>query len=341
MPQRLRALLKVARSAGHLLVLTHNDPDPDAIASALALQYLLDQTLGLKTELVYKGIIGRAENQALVRYLGKPLRHVTSADLSPGQPIALVDSQPGAGNNALRSELGPLIVIDHHPWRQATATAAFFDVRANIGSTSTMITEYLRLADITPPPRVATGLFYGIKTDTLGLLRGASPTDVEAYFHLQSSIDVEALVEIERAQVAAEYFQRLDAALHAARVYQDVIISYVGPMRRPDLAAEMADLLLRLRHMQWAVCMGAYQGTLILAVRTRSRRLGAGRLVQHVVDSRGTAGGHGIMAGGQVPLFDQQPQQVADALTHRVLEFLEIPLDTAGVPLMAQKDEED
>jgi hypothetical protein len=47
------------------------------------------------------------------------------------------------------------------------------------------------------------------------------------------------------------------------------------------------------------------------------------------------------MAGGQVPLFDQQPQQVADALTHRVLEFLEIPLDTAGVPLMAQKDEED
>jgi nanoRNase/pAp phosphatase (c-di-AMP/oligoRNAs hydrolase) len=252
-----------------------------------------------------------------------------------------VDTQPGAGNNALPPVLVPLIVIDHHPWREATAMAGFCDVRANIGSTSTILTEYLRLAGISPPRPVATGLFYGIKTDTLGLVRGASSTDVEAYFQLQSSIDVDAMIEIERAQVPAEYFQRLDAALHGARVYQDAVISYVGPMRRPDLAAEMADLLLRLRDMQWAVCMGAYRGMLVLAVRTRSRRLGAGRLVQNVVDSQGTAGGHGIMAGGQVPLFDQDPEQVARALTRRVLKFLEIPVDTAGIPLMAQTDEAD
>jgi nanoRNase/pAp phosphatase (c-di-AMP/oligoRNAs hydrolase) len=341
MPERLRALLRVAKSASHLLILTHNDPDADAIASAVALRYLLDRKLGLPAEIVYKGIIGRAENKALVQYLDHPLRHVTGADLLPEHPIALVDTQPGAGNNALPPELTPLIVVDHHPWREATAAAAFCDVRVRIGSTSTILTEYLRSARIAPPSQIATALFYGIKTDTLGLVRGASTTDVEAYFHLQSTIDVEALIEIERAQVPAEYFQRLDAALHGARVYQDVVISYVGPMRRPDLAAEMADLLLRLRDMQWAVCLGAYQGTLVLAVRTRSRRLGAGRLVQHVVGSRGTAGGHGIMAGGQVPLFDETPAALADHFTHRVLEFLEVPVDTVGVPLMSQSDDED
>lgn len=341
MPERLRALLRVAKSANHMLILTHNDPDPDAIASAVALRYVLDRKLGLSAEIVYKGIIGRAENKALVEYLGHPLRHVTGADLLPGQPIALVDTQPGAGNNALPPELTPLIVVDHHPWREATAAAAFCDIRVRIGSTSTILNEYLRSAGIAPPPQIATGLFYGIKTDTLGLVRGASPTDVEAYFHLQSTIDVDALIEIERAQVPAEYFQRLDAALHGARVYEDAVISYVGPMRRPDLAAEMADLLLRLRDMQWAVCLGAYQGTLVLAARTRSRRLSAGRLVQSVVGNRGTAGGHSIMAGGQVPLFDQAPEALADHLTRRVLEFLEIPADTVGVPLMAQTDEEE
>lgn len=341
MPDRLQALLRVAQSAGNLLILTHNDPDPDAIASAVALRYLLSQQSDITIEIAYKGIIGRAENKALVHYLDHPLRHVTSADLSPDQPIALVDTQPGAGNNALEPGVIPRIVIDHHPWREATAAAAFCDVRANIGSTSTILTEYLRLAGISPPSPVVTGLFYGIKTDTLGLVRGASLADVEAYFHLQASIDVDALIEIERAQVPAEYFQRLDAALHGARVYQDVIISYVGPMRRPDLAAEMADLLLRLRNMQWAVCMGAYQGMLALAVRTRSQHLGAGRLVQSVVDNEGTAGGHGIMAGGQIPLIDQDPEQVADRLARRVLERLGIPLDTPGVPLMAQRDEEE
>ncbi len=340
MPERLQALLRVAQSADRLLILTHNDPDPDAIASAVALRYLLGHRLGITAEIAYKGIIGRAENKALVRYLGHPLRHVTSADLSSDRPIALVDTQPSAGNNALWPELTPLIVIDHHPWREATAAAAFCDVRVNIGSTSTILTEYMRLAGVSPPPPIATGLFYGIKTDTLGLVRGASPTDVDAYFQLQSSIDVDALIEIERAQVPAEYFHRLDAALHGARVYQDVIISYVGPMRRPDLAAEMADLLLRLRDIQWAICMGAYQGTLVLAVRTRSRLLGAGRLVQDVVDRQGAAGGHGIMAGGQVPLLDQDPEQVADHFARRVLELLGIPAGTPGVPLMAQRDEE-
>lgn len=341
MPERLETLLQVAGPASDLTILTHNDPDPDAIASAVALRYLLGQKLGLSARIVYKGIIGRVENKALVRYLGQPLHHILNADLLSGRPIALVDTQPGAGNNALPPELNPLIVLDHHPWREATAAAAFFDVRADFGSTSTILIEYLRAAGIEPPPLVATALFFGIKTDTLGLVRGASPADVEAYFYLQSAIDVDALTEIERAQVPAEYFQRLDAALHGARVYRDTIVSYIGPMRRPDLAAEMADLLLRLRDMQWSICMGAYQGTLVLAVRSRSRHLGAGRLVQNAVGKQGTAGGHGLMAGGQVPLAGQDAAQVADDLTRRLLQLLQIPADTAGIPLMAQPDVED
>jgi len=332
--ERLNRLFEAVGSATSVLILPHNDPDPDAIASALALRHLLAEQVGLEGHITYRGIIGRAENKALVRYLGRPLRRLTSSDLHQPVPIALVDTQPGAGNNALPSKSTAAIVFDHHPWREATAAVGFADVRPDLGATSTILTEYLQAAEIEPAPPLATALFYGVKTDTMGLSRAASPADVAAYFYLQPRIDVEILAEIEQAQVPVEYFQKLNTTLHAARIYDGVVISYMGSMGHPDLAAEMADILLRLKGTQWVVCIGIYNDKLILAVRTRSRRGRAERLVQAVVDDRGTAGGHGTMAGGRVPLQGGDPEQMARQLGQRALQYLQVPLETAGVSLI-------
>lgn len=334
MQERLDRLFEAVGSANSVLILPHNDPDPDAIASALALRHLLAEKVGVKGHITYRGIVGRAENKALVRYLGRPLRRLVGADLRQSVPIALIDTQPGAGNNALPPQSTAAIVFDHHPWREATAAVGFADVRPDLGATSTILTEYLQAAEIEPAPPLATALFYGVKTDTMGLSRAASPADVAAYFYLQSRIDVEALVEIERAQVPGEYFQKLDATLHAAHIYDSVVISYVGPMGRPDLAAEMADVLLRLRGTRWVICMGMYRDYLILAVRTRNRRGGAERLVQAIVGNQGTAGGHGTMAGGRVPLQDKDPEQVALQLGQQALQYLKVSPEMAGTPLI-------
>jgi nanoRNase/pAp phosphatase (c-di-AMP/oligoRNAs hydrolase) len=332
--ERLDALLAALDGASTVLILPHNDPDPDAMGSAIGLRHLLAEKWGVQSQIGYKGIIGRAENKALVRYLGRPLRRLTAADLRQAVPMALVDTQPGAGNNALPRDVAPAIVFDHHPWQEATVASAFFDVRSSIGATSTLLTLYLRAAGIDPDPALATALFYGIKTDTMGLGRATSPSDVEAYFYLQTRIDIDALAEIERAQVPAEYFLRLDASLHSALVYDDVVLSHAGPLRRPDLPAEMADLLLRLEGVQWAICMGTYEDELILAVRTRSRKGGAGTLVQEIVGDMGTAGGHGVMAGGSVPLRGRSPDEMALDLNQRILRYLRVPADTAGNPLL-------
>lgn len=334
MQEQLQSLLEAVGQTDSILILPHNDPDPDAIAGAVALRHLLAEKLGVEGRIAYKGIIGRAENRALVRYLGHPLRPLVSADRRQGKPVALVDTQPGAGNNALPPQSSVAIVIDHHPWREATATARFADIRPNVGATSTILTEYLQAAGIEPSPPLATALFYGIKTDTMGLVRGDRSADAAAYFYLQSQIDVKALVEIERAQVPADYFKSFHATLEAAQVYDNVIISYTGSMRYPDLAAEMADLLLRLEGIQWVICMGEYQSNLILAVRTRNRRGGAGHLVQEIVGDRGTAGGHGTMAGGQVPLRGEAPAQIARQLGQHALQYLKVGPGIAGKPLI-------
>ena len=331
---QLASLRAAIEGATTLVILPHSDPDPDAIASSAALQWLVKKKWDVESHIVYRGIIGRAENKALVRYLGYPLRFLADGELSKSLPIALVDTQPGAGNNVLPSSADVAIVFDHHPRRQETSSAVFADVRPEVGATSTILTEYCQAAQVELPPSIATALFYGIKTDTMGLGRGASHADVAAYFYLQSRIDVQALVKIERAQVSPEYFKGLVSALRSARVYADrLMISTIEEMQRPDLPAEMADLLLRLKGVQWVICMGVYDDEMMLSVRTNDEE-GAGRLIQEIVGDLGSAGGHGAMAAGQVPLKGQNPGVLFHRLKRRALEQLSIEPDASGKTLI-------
>jgi nanoRNase/pAp phosphatase (c-di-AMP/oligoRNAs hydrolase) len=332
--QRLDLLYEAVRDSDSILILPHNHPDPDAIASAVALRHLLLKALNVESTIVFRGIVGRAENRALVRYLGQPLRPLTDADLTGEADIALVDTQPGAGNNALPAGSEVTVVIDHHTWREATAAAAYIDVRPEVGSSSTILTEYLQAAGLQPEPQLATVLFYGIKTDTRGLSRGAGPADAAAYFYLQPRIDVQALAEIECAQVPADYFKSFDATLRAARVYDGVVVAYVGLMVYPDLTAEMARLLLRLERSRWIVCMGVYQEVLLLSVRTQSPIEKAEDLVQAIVGDEGTAGGHGPSAGGQIPLKGREPEQVFQQVRRRVLRVLQVSPKARGERLI-------
>jgi len=330
----LDLLFAAVGDAAAILILPHNDPDPDAIAAAIALRHLLLDALNVESTIAYQGIIGRAENRALVRYLGRPLRLLTGADLAGEVPIALVDTQPGAGNNALPAGSQVTIVIDHHTWREPTARAAYIDVRPEAGASSTILMEYIQASGLEPEPPLATALFYGIKTDTRGLSQGAGPADAAAYFYLQPRIDVQALAEIEYAQVPASYFKSFDATLQAARVYDGVVVAYVGLMAYPDLTAEMARLLLRLERSQWIVCMGVHGEILILSVRTQSPTGRAEELVQAIVGDEGTAGGHGPMAGGQIPLRGRDPEQVVHLLRQRVLRSLQVSPEMRGEPLI-------
>jgi nanoRNase/pAp phosphatase (c-di-AMP/oligoRNAs hydrolase) len=322
--ERVDTLLEATAGAERVLILTHNDPDPDAIGSAVALRHLLENTQDAPIKIAYRGIVGRAENVALVRYLQYPLQRLTRADLSPPVAIAVVDTQPNAGNSPLRRPADVAVVIDHHPRRQDNTSVRFAEVRPEVGATSTILTEYLRAAAIDLPVSIATALFYGIKSDTMGLGRSGAAADVEAYSFLVPLIDSRALFEIERAQVPAEYFRSLVDTLHQTRIYRDILLAYLGWMKYPDLAAEIADWLSRLKGIQWVVCLGAHKEHLNVAIRSRHQRGGAGRLAQEVIGPLGTAGGHGSMAGGQVPLDGRDPDALARQISQAVLAYFNI-----------------
>lgn len=332
-PKRWEKLHEAVAGAERILILLHDDPDPDAIASGAALRYLLQETAGVEGRVAYRGVVGRAENRALVDYLDEPMENLPPHPVETDWPVAVIDTQPGAGNSPIPADHPACIVIDHHSERQLE-DVTFADVRPWIGASSTILTQYLRTAGLIPPMRLATALFYGIKTDTRALSRDTSAADVAAYFYLLPFIDIDAVVDIENAQVPAVYFRNLSTAMQSARVYGAIIFAYVGTTRYPDLTAEIADLFLRLEGVEWVICVGAYENEMYISLRARNVEADAEALAKTMVGDEGSAGGRYTLAGGQVPLDGRSPDQVAAMLKERALAFLDVPADMEGEPLV-------
>ena len=153
----IETLLKTLRGAKRLLIVTHDNPDPDALVTACALARFVSVQCGLKSRICCNGIIGRAENRALARGLHLKLMAAARLNWSKWSTVALVDSQPGTGNNALPKARVADIVMDHHPLRRRTR-GKYVDIRPEYGACATLVTEYLNAAEVDVPADLAAGI---------------------------------------------------------------------------------------------------------------------------------------------------------------------------------------
>lgn len=335
--QRLQRLQEIS-GPGPVLILTHNFPDPDSLASGMALAELLSIKWQISSRLIYSGVVARAENRAMLRLLTPGWEYQEQvSNYEEYSSIALVDTQPGAGNNSFPSNQTPQIVIDHHnPIRDLSHIVPFSDIRPEVGATVTLLYQYYAAAEIVPDAIMATAMFYGLHTDTLGLARGTSTADEIVYFNLLGLLDRNKLVQVEQAGLSREYFQAYCAGLGAAWVFGKAVVSDLGAMHRPDLAGEMADVLIRLDEAQAVLCMGTHHQVLYFSIRTKSLEKDAGTMAQALAIGFGKAGGHGSISGGQIPLDNQQVSSLAAILRQRFLGVMEE--DIAGIPLLENRD---
>jgi nanoRNase/pAp phosphatase (c-di-AMP/oligoRNAs hydrolase) len=317
---RLRTIV----GAGPALILTHDNPDPDALASGKAFATLLKSAWNIPSQLLYSGMVQRAENRAMLNLLTPEWEHIdVLTGLDQYSTLVLVDTQPGAGNNRFPTTHTPDIVIDHHhPIREKIEMVPYFDVQPDVGATVTLVHQYLEAAGIVPDSELATAMFYALKTDTRGLSRGASSNDNATYLKLLHQIDYMKLNQIEQAGLSQTYFRAFSRGLHAALIYTQSVVADLGIMHRSDLAAEMADLLVRLDKARAVLCLGLYEQTLHLSIRTKPLGEDAGLLVQRVIVHPGKAGGHGTMAGGQVPLAGHDVDRLVGEIVRRFLRTM-------------------
>ena len=320
--ERARTLVSLLRSRRRLLVMTHTNPDPDSLGSAMGLCELAAQVARIPSAIAMSGQILRAENQAMVRELEIPLTPVAEVDFAAHDCIALVDTQPAFGHTLVPAGANIDIVVDHHICPdpdQQHPDVAFQDVRIGVGATSTVVTSYLMEAGVQPSRQVATALAYGIRTDTADLSRNVSELDLRAFDFLLPHVDRQKMVAITRPRLPAAYYVTLRAALSKVRIYDNLVLCSIGRTRSAEMVAEVADLLMRMQGARAVFCGGMVENTYFVSVRTDPAFADAWRLIRQAIgDEPGTCGGHGSVAGGSIRLPDGD---------HRTLMRLERRLD--------------
>lgn len=302
---RTTALRELLRSRRRLLVLTHNNPDPDSLGGAVGLQEFARLAAGIPSKLAITGKILRAENQAMVRELGIEMERLETLDLTAFDCVALVDTQPGFGHTFVPPHLTIDIVIDHHVCADAKVgpgDVAFFDVRLDAGATSSIVAGHLLDAGVVPSAQAATALAYGIRTDTADLSRNVSELDLAAFEFLSPRIDRQKLAAITNPRLPVAYYVALSKALTKVRMYDGVTLCSLGRTSSAEMVAEVADMLLRMEGTRAVFCGGLIGSSYYVSVRTEIG-VDAWSLIRAGMEGEnGSCGGHGSVAGGSIQL---------------------------------------
>jgi nanoRNase/pAp phosphatase (c-di-AMP/oligoRNAs hydrolase) len=338
--RRSDSFLAGLKDTSAVTFVSHVHPDPDSLASMMGLAYLVETCLGKPTRLTRDGVISRAENRAMVDLLHIDLLSVEDLEWSENEAIVMVDSQPNTGRHNLDPCAPLYAVIDHHDTPGDLEDIPFVDVRRSLGATCSLVTSYLMEQEIAVPPRIATGLLYGIETELSGYPREASTLDDSALLYLYPLADKDLLARIRNARLPQSHFECMLQALQSSFIYDHLIISWVNELPQPELAAEVVDFLIRFEEIDWAVCAGVYEDKLILSVRAAVEDAKAGEMLRQVVDKLGRAGGHDRRAGGTIPLVSASAtavEQIQSELRRRLLKALHID-ECRGQRLVKRKE---
>ncbi|MFO7926892.1 MAG: DHH family phosphoesterase [Halobacteriota archaeon] len=324
-----RLVRRLRRPAGvvfrHLLeeydaitILLHPNPDPDAMASAMAVKTIAERT-GTDAKIQYSGQIRRPENRAFRTVLGFECDRIEAAsDIAHPEGIVLVDHNTARG--FVDSErIEPIAVIDHHPGNGTGDE--FTDVREEYGAAASILTEYLSDLDAVFEPskggdeetfvvdcQLATGLTYGIQSDTKNLTRGCTKHDFAICATLFPAIDEDLLHRIATPEISHDVLRVKATAINNVRVEGSFGICNVGEVGTVDALSQAVEELMRLEGTTAVVIYGVNNGTVHVSARSKDDRVHMGEALQRTVShiETASAGGHARMAGGQIPVSQME-----------------------------------
>lgn len=313
--ERLKKLLEVISAEDVVAILIN--ADPDAMASAFALKRLFWRKVK-RVDIVRINKIERSDNLAFVRIINLAQRHIRNYKRSEASKWALLDSQPTHDAQFGKHEFD--IIIDHHPVT-TPLKAPFIDIREQYGANSTILCEYLRSAKIKPSPRIATALFYGIKTDTNNFIRNTVSSDIKAFRYLYEFANLNIIKKIESSEIAKKNIPDFKAAMEKLEFVNQTAFIHMGNLASADTLVILADFFMKIAEANWSIVSGVIDKKLVVIYRNAGFRRNAGKLAHTMFGEIGSAGGHKSMARAEVPIqyLDLKSKKQAE-LEHYVLK---------------------
>jgi nanoRNase/pAp phosphatase (c-di-AMP/oligoRNAs hydrolase) len=294
---KINQLTEILKSH-RIIIQTHNFPDPDAIACAYGLQYLL-QHFGIDALICYDGVIDKISSIHMLENFDIDITNYKNIEkISDADRIIIVDGQK---NNKNLTDLAgdEVICIDHHPVTVKN-DYLFEDIRMT-GACSTIIAEYYLEAGVVPPVNVATALIYGIKMDTSDFSRGVTELDAKMYYNFFNYADHILLRKLQLSTIEFSDLRAYSEAIKSIDVSNSLGFACL-PFDCPDgLIAIISDFILTLDIVEISVVYSIRQDGYKFSVRSEISELDAGIIVSKALESIGFGGGHTVMAGGFIP----------------------------------------
>lgn len=294
-------LKTMVRENDSIAVLIYGSPDPDAVASAMALREILNQTKPLaKCIFVATEPVIRYQNAEFIREMKVEVQMLDKVNLGEYRLIAVVDGQPTFFGQLL-GDVKPQIVLDHHPCK-STWHASLADVRPSYGALATIMTEYLLAARVRIPKRLYTALLYGIRSDTVNFERDASLEDIGAYYLTFSRANRQLIRRIELNQIPERFLKYFDVSFKNKRRYRDRVIVFLGAVDSADVCVQVADFYLRVINIFYVIIAGIVKERMVIIFRGDGYRQDCGAIARKSFGIFGTAGGHRSAARVEIPM---------------------------------------
>lgn len=324
---RAKKLLKLLAGKKNILVTTHQHPDPDALASSLAMMVLLSQKLpDAKISMSVKGPIRGGINEMFIRQSNLKLTPWEDGTLNTYDAIVLLDAQPLFAYSPLPTDVTPIAVIDHHRSRGRRPHSPFCDIRVDVGATSSIVFSYFLELEVPIDRSLAALLLYAIESDLAGAAGMPGELDNVALSSLMLLADTHKFYQMRYTDLPQSYYTACFAGLGNAVYYDSALISHLGEIDSIEKPAIIADFLLRFDPVKWALVTAIYDGKLVLSVRTSDSKLSAADLIQHLLTKIGEGGGHRTKAGGMIKLEPGQDDcdDLRNLLKKRMLKLLNL-----------------
>ncbi|QSG06098.1 DHH family phosphoesterase [Halapricum desulfuricans] len=314
-------------------IVCHDNPDPDCLASALALGRIAADAGIDERHILYSGTITHQQNRAFVNLLDIDIQSFDPAAVEerpPNSLLAFVDHSIPGENNQVSPDTPVDIVIDHHPAEEVEAR--FVDRREELGAAATILTEYVRTLDIEMDSTLATALMIAIRSDTLDFLRGATQAEYGAAGFLDEHVDDEMVRQISSPSVSGATLDAISTAIDNRMTQGAILISHVGRTSERDSLPQAVDYLARLEGVQTAIVFGIVEDTIHVSARSPDPRVHVGNLLRDAFEDVGSGGGHHDVAGGQIPLgifadYTSDDEQLLDIVERVITDRLSVELN--------------
>ncbi|MBR6470136.1 MAG: DHH family phosphoesterase, partial [Lachnospiraceae bacterium] len=274
----------------------HDNPDPDALASAYGLYKYFKQ--GCKdARIIYSGPykIKKSNLLIMINELDIPVSYYPADSGKIDGLLLTADCQYGQGN-VTRLNADDIAVIDHH---NGTTDLELSEIHPELGGCTTLVWKLMQDEgyDVLTDRTLCTALYYGLMTDTGNFSELSHPLDK----------DMRDCLIVNEAQV--RLFTNSNISLEEMRITGEALAGYAcisnyscGLLKAdecdPNILGIISDMALQVAEFTVVVAFGHVSGGYKLSVRSCTREVMADDFVKALTDGVGSGGGHDFKAGG-------------------------------------------